>query len=215
MGGRGATSGGGGAGGAGSDGVIRDNRMDVPFDEWGKMIEDTEYIPDPTGEYDSIGEIYDEIRYNEVKYDEPITKKQILEEVKAWKNDDGTYGGGDETIYIAYKDGTVLDLTDSETGKFPKTGIVGVSVSTANDQYVWGGEISKKTGNLVPWETWVSPYDESNGVKGKANTHSGYKAVSKYIVRVKHLWVPDTKSGERKYETLRKSQPKAVNEWGF
>ena len=183
MGGRGATSSGGGNGGGG---IESDNRMNVPFDEWGEMVD--QYIPDPSDENSNLGYIRDEYRYTYEPFDEKLTKKEALEAVEAWKNDDGTYGTGDESIYLAYKDGTFLDLTDSDTGNYKKSGITGVYIMTGDDEYAWGGEVNKKTGKVEPWTTWVSPEDEKAGVVGKTNTHSGYNVTGQYIARVKTTW---------------------------
>lgn len=188
--------------------------MNVPYDKWGKMI-DHESIPDKTGENFELGYINDEFRYTQEPFDEPITKKEILDVVESWKMDDGTYGTGDEAIYLAYKDGTFLDLTDSETGNYKKSGIVGVSVSTSDDEYVWGGEVNKKTGKVEPWTTWVSPYDEAEGKVGKSNTHSGYKTTGQYIVRIKTTWkgTQTSNGGWRpKHEIIRKSAVRPVGD---
>ena len=209
MGGRGASGSIGASKGGSNTGGKDKDPMNVPYDQWGEMIE--EDIPDPTGKYDRIGYIKDDFRYTMEPIDLPTTKKEVLQEVAAWKNDDGTYGTGDEAIYIAYDDGTFLDLTDSETGKFSRKGIIGISVSTADDEYVWGGELNKKTGNIEPWTTHEN---DEYGTGGKSNSHATWKTTGQYIVRTKTLWQGrKTQYGyEPTYEIIRKSAVRPIND---
>lgn len=159
--------------------------MDVPIDEWGPMLDGVDISTlDPEDPEDTrpihFGTIEDETRYVMEPLYLPVTKKSILEEVDAWRNDDGTYGDEDTHIGIAYKDGSYVSLNDDLDGKpYKKSGIVGVHVSGADSESVWGGEVNPKTGVLTPYETW-----EPDGSKGHSNSTSTYKATGTYKVRM-------------------------------
>ena len=88
----------GGKGATSSNGASKGN-MNVPYDRWGEMI--YEEILDKDGAV--IGRIEDEERYVTEDYVEPTTKKSVLADIDAWRNDDGTYGDNDVAIYLAYK----------------------------------------------------------------------------------------------------------------
>lgn len=125
FGGRGATS---------SIGSTKE-KMNVPYDRWGKMI--SEDIRDDDGTI--IGSIEDVERYVTEDYVEPTTKKAVLADIDAWRNDDGTYGDNDVAIYLAYNDGKFVDVKDLDGKAYKKTGIVGASISTGDYEMVWGG----------------------------------------------------------------------------
>lgn len=186
MGGRGASS----AGGTSA------RSMNVPYDEWGEQIRKT--YRDKDG---NLVVIEDEMRTESEEYFEPISKAKILQEVDAWRNDDGTYGDADTAIYFAYSDGTFVDAADLNGKKYKKAGLVGVSFSGADDEMVWGGEINPKTGKLRKWQTW-----SEDGESGHTDTHVGWKTSTMWMERVKTTFTPNG----RKKETIRKSTVKKV-----
>ena len=187
----------------GSRGSGSGSQMNVPFDKWGREVND-EPVYDKEG--NTVGYISDELRSITEEYTEEVTKKQVLEDIDAWRMDDGTYGDDDVAIYLAYKDGTFVDVKDLNGKAYKKTGIIGASISTGDYQMVWGGEITKK-GDFVEWQTW-SPDGES----GESNSISGYKTVGVYRQRVKTTFNnPNGRGGYKtKREVLRKSKVKKV-----
>lgn len=177
--------------------------MNVPYDKWGREIE-YELILDEDGK--PIGHYQDAIRYVQADDVRTITKKEILEEVSGWKKDDGTYGDeeGDVNIYIQYKNGKLLHLTDTKRTTFSRSGIIGVSVTTADYDMVWGHEMMK-VGTLVPFESsWLS-----GGSKSYTNSYAGRKTIGEYKVREKVIYNP-YKNGNVKQVThiVRKSTVK-------
>ena len=171
FGGRGATSSVGSSAGS----------MNVPYDRWGKMI--FEEILDKDGAV--IGSIEDAERFVTEDYVEPTTKKAVLADIDAWRNDDGTYGDNDVSILLAYQDGTFVDVKELNGKAYKKTGIIGASISTGDYEMVWGGEINKKTGKKEMWQTW-----SEDGESGHSNSISGAKQVGSYKVRVKTTFEP-------------------------
>ena len=179
----------------------------VPYDKWGKEVH-LEPVKDENG--DTIGYINDENFYLREPYHEKITKKQILSEVDAWRMDDGTYGDEDTMIGIAYDDGSYVRLNDLDGNKpYKKSGIVGVHVSTADYEMVWGGEKNKKTGKIDLYKT-LEFDDDGNNIDGFANSISGYQTIGHYKVRVKTTYNNLTPKGSytTKREHLKKSTVK-------
>lgn len=175
-------------------GSIGNSEMNVPYDKWGDMISIQE---DGDHAY-----IKDEYRAETEPEHYSITKKQAIDAAKEWEMDDGTYGTGDEKIYIAYANGDFLDLTDGDPHKrWSKKDIVGISVSTADYQLVWGGERNRKTGEIEPYTTTEFD-DNSNMIEGYKNSYSGYRTSATWKVRVRESYVPDEKKGT--YKTVRK-----------
>lgn len=183
------------------------DEMNVPYDKWGEEIQN-KLIRDSEGTV--IGYIQDQIRFDYEPDIRKITKKDAMDDIEAWKNDDGTYGTGDEAIYVFYEKGMV-NVTELEEGqKFKKSGIIGISISTGDYEIVWGNERNSRTGKLEPITTWTE-----SGEGGKSNVYSGYKAVSEYRVRVRETSVPEkTANGSvryrRKREIIRKSTKKSI-----
>ena len=194
--------------------------MNVDWNKWGEVLDwgqHKEIIETgDDGIPTVVGYIGDELRYITEPEERPITKKEIMAEIEGWKNDDGTYGDDDTHITIAYDDGTFF-ANDMSGGnyreKMKKTGIIGASLSTADYEMVWGGEMNRKTGQIEPYKTWVSPYDEEEGREGKSNSYSGYKTVGMYRVRVKTTYNNKYPNGRSytKHEIIRKSKVKKVD----
>lgn len=187
-------------GGRGAGGKI--SRV-IDYDKWGKMVDETLRDKDGT----VIGRIWDEYQYDKVEDIKPITKKEILDDIDAYRNDDGKYGwgDGDVAIYVAYDDGKFVNVTELEGKAYKKKGIIGASISTPDYESVWGGEINKKTGKKEMWQTW-----SEDGNSGHQNSYSGYKTVSQRIVRRKRVSVKTTRKDgtiyyKPTYSTLRVS----------
>lgn len=174
--------------------------MSVPYDKWGKDI-DNEYIYDKNG--DRIGYIADTTNSVMEPRIAPTTKKEVLQEIDAWRNDDGTYGDDDTAMYIAYKDGTFVDLSELDGKAYKKSGICGVSFSGPDDEFVWGGEMHN--GKLSLWKTW-----SEDGESGQANSHAYWEEVGLYKIRQRVTFNnPDGRGGwKTKYETIRRSTVK-------
>lgn len=167
--------------GASSAGGTSEGSMNVPYERWGKMID--QEVRDENG--DIIGYIEDFERTEYEPFVEKTTKKAVLADIDAWRMDDGSYGDNDVAIYLAYNDGAFVDLKDLNGKAYKKTGIVGASISTGDYEMVWGGEIDKKTGKLRMWKTW-----SEDGESGHTNSLAGFKAVGNYKVRIKTTQEP-------------------------
>lgn len=196
-------------GGRGSGGN-RNNSMNVPFEEWGEM-QGLQTIKDENGTI--IGWTEDQYRHETEPVHRPVTKKEMLSEIDAWKNDDGTYGTGDEAIYVAYKNGKFVNLTELEPGeKWSKSNISGISISTGDYDMVWGGEyIRPRYGNprFEPYRTneWDS---NGNPIEGYENSYSGYRTSAEWKVRVKETYYKDEKGRNRtRREIIRQSTKRA------
>lgn len=177
----------------GGRGASSSNSMNVPYDKWGKMVD--EHIYDKDGAM--IGYIEDREVFEYEPVVEAITKKQALQAVDDWRMDDGTYGDKDTAIYFAYQDGTFVDAADLNGKAYKKTGLIGVSLSGADDEFVWGGEMYK--GEFRAWKTW-----SEDGESGHSNSHAYHKAVGVYKIRTKVITQPyQTKSGDTQYRTVR------------
>ena len=193
--------------------------MNVDWDKWGEVLNPGVQITEmgEDGIPVVVGRIYDETVFIYEPDEHPITKKDILDEIAAWKNDDGTYGIEDTSIFVAYDDGTFFSSDGSKMSgyrdKFKKSGIIGATVMTGDYEMVWGGERNRKTGQIEPYKTWVSPEDEDNGKEGKSNSYSGYKAVSQYMRRIKKTYNNKLPNGRSvtKNEVIRKSKVRKVD----
>lgn len=180
-------------------GSIGNSEMNVPYEKWGDMIS-----MEQVGEHEYIEDSY---RADKEPEHYTINKKQALSAIEEWKMDDGTYGTGDEAIYVAYANGDFLELTDGEPHKrWSKKDIVGISVSTADYQIVWGGERnnnrnSANFGKIIPYTTteWDS---NDNAVEGYSNSYSGYRTSAVWKVRVKTSFVYNKQKD--RYDTVRK-----------
>lgn len=176
---------------------------EVPFEKWGANKEH-ETIYDEEGT--AVGSIYDETRYNMVSDIHKMTKKEILGDLEAWKNDDGTYGDDDTRILVWYDDGSYVIAEEIEPGKrLKKSGIAGVSISTGDYESVWGNEYDTRTRQWTPLKTW-----SEDGESGLSNVYSGYKPDSMYKVRIKrysekYYRKDGTIAYRTRYETIKRS----------
>lgn len=195
----------GGRGANGMDRLMRGgNAKLVAYDKWGEEINFQE-IRDKDGTI--IGYVHDETRYVSEPEIRTVSKQEILADIDAWRDDDGYYGDADTAVYFAYKDGSFITADDLDGKKYKKAGLVGASISTGDYQMVWGGEVDKKTGKVVPWTT--NEFDDNaNPIPGHSNSYSGYKTVGKYKVRVRETYNnPNGKGGYKtKREIIRRSK---------
>lgn len=126
----------------------------------------------------------DDIRYNSVEDIRPITKREIIDDIWAWRDDDGEFSDPDISVFLQYDDGTVyINGWGSSSGshyrdKPKKSGVIGASINTGDYEEVWGYEVNERTGKRSLIQTW-----SEDGESGLTNTYSGYKQVSKYRVR--------------------------------
>ena len=190
--------------------------MNVDWDKWGDVLGASvpiREIKDKDGNV--IGYERDEIRYITGEDEHPITRADIMREISGWKNDDGSYGDDDVHIFIAYDDGTFFanDMSGGDyREKLKKTGVIGATLMTPDYEMVWGGE-KDRAGNIQPYKTWVTPYDESEGKEGHSNWYSGYKTVGEYRVRERVTYnhrFSDGRYGMKK-EVIRKSKVRKVD----
>ena len=184
--------------------------MNVDWDKWGKTLDgaDAKYVYDKDGNV--IGSIRDELRFTSVPEERSITRAEIMKDISGWRNDDGSYGDEDTTIFVAYDDGTFFasDMVgvNGYRDKLKKTGVIGASIMTPDYEMVWGGERNSR-GDLVPYTTH---FDDEGG--GKSNTYSGYKITGQYRVRVKR-WTERLQNGryQQRSEIIRKSKVRKVD----
>lgn len=188
---------------------MMNKRMNIPYDEW--QHEEDKHTGRPAG--DRPYDVYerDTTRYIMDKDIRKATKKSTLEDVENWKNDDGTYGTGDEAIYIIYDNGKFLNLTDGEVhNRWSKQGIRGISISTGDYEQVWGEEYYPKEQEWKPLRTHEFD-DNANPIEGYANSYSGYKATGAYKVREEEtVFLNDKDRWQRRYRTLRMSTVKKI-----
>lgn len=184
------------------------DEMHVPYDEWGEPVSYDQIYGEIDGERAMIGWYEDRQVYDYVEDIRPVTKKDVLDDINAWRNDDGTYGDDDVTVMVAYKDGSVVSDDELNGKAFKKSGIVGASISTADYEMVWGGEIGRD-GNLHQWKTHDSNGDE----RGPGNSYAGYKAVSVYWIRNKVMTTNRRANGTfyTTYERVRQSTKKPLS----
>lgn len=182
------------------------NAMSVPYEEWGKEIDK----PILDGEGNTIGYIEDETRYVYEDDIRKVTKKEILNDIDGWRNDDGTYGNEDTSILLVYEDGAVVDVDDLNGKRYKKAGIIGASVTTGDYEMVWGEEYVRRNGRRerVPIQTF-----SEDGESGLTNSYSGVKATGAYKVRVRTTYNNPNGRGGYKTErqTIRKSTVKPLN----
>ena len=82
---------------------------------------------------------------------------------------------------------------------------MGVSISTADDEAVWGGEYHfinyGKGYEFREWKTW-----SEDGESGKANSYLGYRTKAHWKERVRVTYMPDEKGrAKRKSVVLARS----------
>lgn len=203
-------TGGRGAAGAGPSAPEKaPDEMAVPYDEWGPMIDEEFTYTMSNGEVDEHGRLEDRIVYDMARDFQPTTRKGLLADIEAFRNDDGTYGDDDIAIFIAYEDGSSWSNQFSNTASkpFKKRGIIGLSLSTPDYEEVWGEDWTggrwAHERKRVPMRTAEDP---ETGEPGRANSYAGYKAVSKYRVRTRITVEPNGRGGYRqKRETIRRS----------
>ena len=184
---------------------------DVPYEEWQKKPEVSEEHYDADVPY-SVYE-KDSTQWVQAKDIRPVSKKNTIDDVESWKNDDGTYGTGDESIHVIYDDGSVVELTDGDTHRGWKTkGVIrGISISTGDYQQVWGEEYYPRSREWRPLTT--TEWDEDdNPVEGYANSYSGVKAVGTYYTRKRQTLTlnKERNKWESKYETIGMSRVKRL-----
>lgn len=181
-----------------------EDSMAVPYDNWGKEVR--EELRNSDGVY---GYIEDENVYLSEPDISRITKKQILDDIEGYRNDDGTYGDNDVGIFITYKDGSTY-WNDNAEGGFKKSGIIGVSVSTPDYQAAWGEDFVGSGGDKRRVPMTTSALD---GVPELSNSYVGYKTTGVYKQRVKttyNNWNEKKQRYEVKREIVRKSKVKNV-----
>ncbi|MBR2680385.1 MAG: hypothetical protein IKE23_06485 [Exiguobacterium sp.] len=160
-------------------------KKEVPYEEWGKYLDGRDRIDlrDKNGDY--IGYVEDVTRYDSVEDIRKVSLREAIDELFAWQNDkdeDGwSYGNGDTSFFVAYKDGTQMGDDDLNGKKFKKTGIIGVAIQTGDFEMVAGDEWIRRDGRIVrePIQTW-----SEDGESGLTNSYSGYKSTEKWIERV-------------------------------
>lgn len=189
-----------------------EDTMNVPINEWGEMWDSYDHrVMDGDT---IIGTIEDKYFYDREPDIRKITKSKALDELDAWKNDDGTYGAGDgdESIYVIYDDGRYFNLTDGEPHKrWSKQGIKGISISTADYEIAWGEEYDRRNREWTPIRT--HEFDANgNVIEGYANSLSSSKISAEWIERIKttHVWDEKLKRNRTVREVLRKSTKKQV-----
>lgn len=188
----------------GSTGTARVDQMNVPYDQWGPEMEYTPIYETIDGERTLVGSIQDITRFVLEHQLTPVTKKEAVDfALEYWDKQDGWLVDDDYAIYFAYEDGTFRDVKDNPEKGLNRRGLIGVSVSTPDDEMVWGGENSWRSGHkeFLQWGV----HDE-NGDEVEGNFHSWYKTVGSYKVREESRAVrQDNGRWRQQYRTIRKS----------
>ena len=184
----------------------KQNQMNVPYDEWGVRVDSEPIYEDREDGRWVIGSINDVQEVEWEPYVENVTKKDLLGDIEAWKNDDGTYGTGDEAFYITYENGNTLDLTDGQPHKrWSKQGIIGVFYSDSDTSAVWGDDwVGSGYGRTRVQQT-VEEHDKNFDPTGRMHTNArvGYKQTKRRWKRVEERY--DTQTGKRTRRTIRQS----------
>lgn len=186
--------------------------MAVPIDRWGTFMDgaDIQDIRDEEGTV--IGDIQDSILYNYEHQLTPVTKKEAVDFAlgfwskldHAWEVDD------DYKIYFAYDDGTFRDVADNPEKGLNRRGLIGVSVSTPDDEMVWGGNVRWVNGRKE-FQKWGVTDEDGNEVEG--DYHSWYKTTGYYYVRTRTTYnTPNGRGGYRmQRERIRQSTVRAMS----
>ncbi len=196
-------------------GTITQDNMNIPYDEWGEQLNgaNIQLVKDANGTV--IGNIEDVLRTESEPVHRKATKADALRYADEWKNDDGTYGTGDEAIYIAYEDGKFLNLTDGDPHKrWSKQGISGISISTGDDEMVWGGEWVRRPYKQPEFQPYTTHEfdDDGNEIEGYQNSHSYYRTKNVWLERVKTTYTRNERGRNvTQREVLRRSTKKSWN----
>lgn len=183
------------------------NATNIPYSDWKDQGTKLLYFKDGNGEKTMYGVEEDETIYDYEPDIRKITKTEILREAGYLKNDDGTYGNEDYSIFASYEDGSTWDSFSDK--KFKKSGLIGLSVQTPDEQMVWGEDwvgIGRNR-HRVPMTT-VATDDVPQEL---SNVRYGYKAVSAYKRRVRTTYY-DPKTGKTgtKREIIKQSTVKKL-----
>lgn len=182
--------------------VGRVDQMNVPYDQWGEDV-NNELIRDSEGTI--IGSINDEYRNIQEEVLDSIEKKDAVKfALQYYDKEDGWIDDDDYAIYFAYEDGTFRSAReDNPKVSVNRKGLVGVYVSTPDDEVSWGGNYTWYNGHKE-FQQWAVHDGEGNEVEG--NYHSYYKTTGVYKERVKEYVVRDENNRwRRRRETLRRS----------
>ena len=189
----------------GSTGI---NQMNVPYDKWGAFMDgaDIQTLYDADGNV--IGDIRDNLIYVSEHQLDSIEKRDAINYALEFysKLDGGWLVDDDYKIYLAYQDGKFRDVADDPEKGLNRKGLIGVYVSTPDDEMSWGGNMSARYG----FQQWGVRDGDGNEVEG--NYHSWYKTTGVYKERVKTTYNnPNGKGGYRtKREIIRKSTIKEI-----
>lgn len=187
-----------------------ENQMNVPYENWGKVLDGADVLVIRDADGNLIGDISDRLAFVTEHQLTPVTKKEAVDYALEFYNKiDGWTVDDDYKIYFAYEDGTFRDVADNPEKGLNRKGLIGVSVSTPDDEIVWGGNVRWRDGKRE-FQQW-GVHDES-GDEVEGNYHSWYKTVGQYYVRTKRTYNnPNGRGGYRvKYETIRKSTVKPI-----
>ena len=188
-------------GGRGSSSGKANEAQLVPYEKWGKdVVNKPIYGTLPDGTRGIIGEINDETLYEYKQTITPITKEEIIKEIK-----DINISDEDVLIVTTYENG---DTWDNKSGKRFKTrGIIGASISTPDGQSVWGEDWIGSGENMrrVPMKS----SEEDDGLV-YTNSRIGYDVVGSYKQRVKTTYGHKDRYNGKKREVIRKS---SIKKW--
>lgn len=181
------------------------DEMNVPYDEWGPRLDNELIYENREDGRWVVGSIYDRQEVEWEPYIQKVTKSELLGDIDAWKQEDGTYGSGDgdEAFYIIYEDGKTLDLTDGLPHKrWSKQGIIGVYYSDSDTSAVWGDDWITNTNGYGRERTplTVEEHDKNFDPTGKlfTNSRQGYKQLKVRWKRIEERYDAETKQRARK-----------------
>lgn len=179
----------------------------VDYDKWGPDVHEQLSRIGADGIREVYGLIDDRTVFETEHQLTPIEKKDAIKYALEFysKEDGGWIIDDDYKIYAAYDDGTFRDVTDDPTKPLRRKGLIGLSISTPDDEMSWGGNIGPR-GQFQQWGV----HDENmNEVEG--NYHAWYKTTGSYKVRTKTEYVRDERGRYRpKYTRIRQS---TVKKW--
>ena len=191
----------------GSTGTAKVDQMNVPYDQWGTFLDGADIQDIRDAEGNMVGDIRDREVFVKEHQLTPIEKRDAVNFALEFysKLDGGWMVDDDYKIYFAYEDGTFRDVADNPEKGLNRKGLIGVSVSTPDDEMVWGGNVRWRNGRKE-FQQWGVHDEDGNEVEG--NYHAWFKTVASYRQRVKTTYNnPNGRGGYRtKREVIRQSQ---------
>lgn len=185
--------------------------MSVPYDKWGEDIRLEQIHKVIDGKDTVVGYIEDNTRYvTEPVLDKVEKKDAVNYALEFWDKYEHQWTVDDDyRVYLAYDNGTFRDVADNPEKGLNRKGLIGVYVSTPDDEMSWGGNIGRR-GVFQPWSVH---HEDENGdlVEVEGNYHSWYRTTGVYKVRTRTTYEKNNRgTWTPKHEIIRRSTVKEM-----